>query len=378
MMGKIIRESELINNTFFIDYINLTTSFQLNKIGKNGLGKMLAVLGILFRVTRALSTKKYDVCYMTLTATGPGFYKDFLILGLVKMFGCPIVYHLHNKGFSRAGKNKINNLLYQVTFKNSRVILLSRLLFEDIKRFVKTDQVLYCYNGLPEVAAVSDSTVTRSGVDHHTCRLIFLSNMMVEKGVFVALEACMLLKERKLDFECHFVGDWVDIKIGEFTKYVEDNNLSDIVIAHGPKYGAEKFQMLSEMDVFVFPTYFHNETFGLVNIEAMQAGLPIVSTTEGGIPDVVLNNITGFVVPPKNIPALADRLALLIKNSELRQEMGRAGKQRYYELFTLEKFEKNFIDTISNALSVYSLPKRDISSSLVLTEIGEKENVLSV
>ena len=67
----------------------------------------------------------------------------------------------------------------------------------------------------------------------------------------------------------------------------------------------------------------------------------MVSTSEGGIPEAVLNNETGFVIEPKNVNQLADKLMLLIKDKDLREEMGRRGKDRFNNNYTLQHFEQN-------------------------------------
>ena len=68
-------------------------------------------------------------------------------------------------------------------------------------------------------------------------------------------------------------------------------------------------------------------SFGLVNLEAMEYALPVVSTNEGGIPDVVINGQTGYTVDKNNPKALADALERLFRNPELGVLMGKAGER---------------------------------------------------
>jgi glycosyltransferase involved in cell wall biosynthesis len=83
----------------------------------------------------------------------------------------------------------------------------------------------------------------------------------------------------------------------------------------------------------------------------MQFSLPIVSTFEGGIPDVVENGVTGFLVPQKDVEALADKLEILIKSPELRKQMGAAGRKKYEEEFTLERFEGRMVEILNEVQS---------------------------
>ena len=126
-----------------------------------------------------------------------------------------------------------------------------------------------------------------------------------------------------------------------FDEAVEERGLKEYAIYHGPKYGDEKKIFFSNADIFVFPTYYYNETFGLVNLEAMQYKLPIVTTNEGGIPDVVKNEINGFICKRKDACLIADAIEKLLDSKELRLQMGEAGYQIFKEKFTLKVFNYN-------------------------------------
>jgi glycosyltransferase involved in cell wall biosynthesis len=95
----------------------------------------------------------------------------------------------------------------------------------------------------------------------------------------------------------------------------------------GPRYGEEKYGELRKADLFVFPTY--NDAFPLVTLEAMQFALPVISTNEGGVPDIVNDGETGFLVERQNVEQLAEKIALLLQNKELRQMMGQKGYERF-------------------------------------------------
>jgi glycosyltransferase involved in cell wall biosynthesis len=352
MMGQLIRDSTLINNTFEADYINLSISKNLNEIEKYGVQKFFRLLKLQGKVFRALLRKKYDACYITLTVSGPSFYKDLLIVLLLKLFRRKIVYHFHNKGVEDASRLSINRALYRLTFRNTKSILLSSYLYPDIKRYVDEKDVYYCANGIP-VNPFNDGQKSANN-DTEVCRLLFFSNMMIQKGVYVLLDACKLLKQRGVKFECHFVGAWSDISEEEFKNEVEKNDLQQYVFAHGGKYGAEKGEFFYNSDIFIFPTYYHNETFGLVNLEAMQFSLPVISTIEGGISEVVSDGVTGFLVPRRNITALARKIETLINDDSLRRKMGEEGMKKFYSNFTIEKFEGRLTDILKDASALKS------------------------
>lgn len=340
LMGNYIKNNGKINQTIECNYLNLSASKNFESIGKLGMKKTIFFFQLLLSTIKALLTKKYDVCYVTLTSNGSAFYKDFFVVSILKIFRKKILLHFHNKGIEKGTKaNKVNRYLYKFILggKKTRIILLSPFLYYDVKQYVDLKRVYYCANGIP-CDSNPDPPVTKINTPVH---LLFLSNMMFAKGVFVLLEACAELKKKNISFECHFVGDWMDITETVFNQKVAELNLSNNVYAHGKKYGQEKNLFYQQADIFVFPTL--NEAFPLVLLEAMQFKLPIVASHEGGIPEIVLDEETGFLVPKNDAEALSNKLISLMKDPSLRDKMGFAGKKRFEENFTLNKFEDRLI-----------------------------------
>ncbi|MBM1105811.1 glycosyltransferase [Aurantibacter crassamenti] len=340
MVSKRIKDSSIINTTFSADYLNLATSFSLDDIGKRGQGKISALFNILKNTTKALIKTKYDLCYMTLTAKGPGFYKDVFVVLLLKLFRKKIVYHFHNKGVKANSYSWLKRLCYRIVFRKTKSILLSPLLYDDISMYVKSKDVFFCPNGIPEVeTSIKKQDTTDS------CSFLFLSNMMQDKGVYSLLHACEILSKKDLNFECHFVGDWSDIDEESFHNIVDQLAISEQVFAHGKKYGTDKNPFMTNADVFVHPT--HEDCFPLVLLEAMQNSLPIIASDEGAIPEMVINNKSGYLVLKKDAVDLASKMEKIINNKEHGIEMGKESRLRYNELFTFQIFEKNLISILS-------------------------------
>ncbi len=347
MMGNYIKESLLINQTFETSYINLSTSESIDSIGKADKGKFITLFKLIGKVSKSLFTKKNDLYYITLTATGPGFYKDLVVVMLLKLFRKKIIYHFHNKGIAQ-NKNKITDYLYRFVFRNTRSILLSPSLYLDIQKYVKPNDAFFCANGIPDETEKFYTHTEKP--ETSVCNLLFLSNLLEEKGVYILLEACKKLEEQSVPFVCHFVGPWGDIDEKKFFSLVSKYKLTKNIVVHGKKYGTAKEEILKLADLFVFPTYYHNECFPLVILEAMQFALPVISTFEGGIPDIVAENETGFLVPQKNAHELAIKMRLLIENPLLRISMGKAGLERFKNNFTIAIFEKRMSATLQKAI----------------------------
>lgn len=169
--------------------------------------------------------------------------------------------------------------------------------------------------------------------------VLFLSNMMEEKGVWTLLKACRVINSKGYGFMCRFVGKWSDISESVFSERVSMYGLEDRVTAYGAKYGEEKKEFWREADVFVFPTYYHNECFPLVLLEAMEQGVACISTREGGIPDIIEDGVTGYLTDRQNVEQLAEQLIFLIEHPQEAKQMGEAGRQKFMKEFTLATFE---------------------------------------
>lgn len=349
VMGQYVKNSRFINQKFETDYINLTTSYKLNAIGRAGLHKVKVIFAILKDILIAQIKNKYDVCYISLTAKGVGFYKDFLVVLVLKLLRQNIVYHFHNKGVQEFSRRGLNAILYRFVFKKTKSILLSPRLYGDIEVFVPKSDVYYCPNGIQK-NSILESKKKEHKSSENVCKFLFLSNMINEKGVLELLNACHLLVSKNREFECHFVGAWSDITEHDFNQVVLKLDISKQIFAHGKKYNEDKLDFFIMADVFVFPTYYHNETFGLVILEAMQAGLPVISTFEGGIPDVVKDGVTGLLVEQRNTEMLANKMEYLIDSPEICKKMGIAGKNRYLELFQLPIFEDRMANILDDVI----------------------------
>lgn len=348
-----IKESKSIGDEFDGDFVNLGISRKMDEIGKAGvilvLSKLIRFIGSYLRTFWLLLTHRYDLCYCAITINGIGFLKDAPYVLLCHLFGRKVVIHQHNKGMSRFVNRPIYRWLYKHVYRNSKVILLSEYLYEDISTIVDKKDIMICPNGIkPTVQLRTERLDERVIAKPH---ILFLSNLIESKGCLILLDACKILKEKGLSFCCDFVGgDTKEISESRFKKEIEDRGLAEYVIYHGRKYGNDKDEFWSKADVFAFPTYYYNECFPLVLLEAMEKGVACVSTIEGGIRDIVDDGETGYVVERENAQATADAIEKLILIPDLCKEMGSAGRQKFEEEFTEEKFEKKMLECLKKSM----------------------------
>lgn len=340
-----IRDSRVINDCFRCDYVSISTSRRMDEIGKRSAVKLWRMASAFIKTFWLLLTRRYALCYLAITCHGGGFLKDAPFVLLCKLFRCKIIIHQHNKGLAADVDRWPYRWLLPLVYKNAKVILLSWLLYSDIERIVPKENVVVCPNGIK-----GNNTVPLPKAENTVPHFLFLSNLIESKGVFVLLDALEILARKGLLFYCDFVGgETKEIDNEKFTLEVNRRNLGRRVIYHGRKYGAEKERYFTDADIFVFPTYYGNESFPLVLLEAMQHGLPCITTNEGGIPDVVQDGVNGIICERNNAESLAAAIEKLLLNPELRRQMGQKGFEIFKEKFTLDKFESNLCECLLNA-----------------------------
>ncbi len=348
LLGQFIYDSKTINTNFETKYIELGTTKSFKERKKVNLRKILHFFKLITNCFITNLKFKPAIIYLTLTSNGMGFYKDALIVLALKLSGAKLVYHMHNKGVQRNQHKFLANILYKLVFRNTYVVHGSKWLYPDIKKYVHETKVYYCFNGVPGIKYPLNKKTTEGSVP--PVQILYLSNLIESKGVYTLLDACNILNTNNIDFRCTYVGSEGDISSEELQRKIDQYKLTEKVHYAGRKYDREKHDALDSVDIFAFPTHYPNEVFPLVLLEAMQYSLPTVSTPEGGVRDIIDDAKTGFILPQRDANAMAEKLELLINDSSLRQQMGKAGRQKYEQCFTVETYENRISTLIERIL----------------------------
>ena len=342
IVGKMILDSVAINETFECRFINLSTSSTVESVGRFSLSKIGSVFNLRNRILVAISQFHPDLVYYTPSATGFAFWKDFFITQSIRRTATPLIFHFHNKGVATKQNMWLYDRAYRRFFSDAKVIILAESLYNDMKKYVSRNQLYICANGIADINR-------RGIVDRKQTVpiLLFLSNLIQEKGVLVLLDACQQLVARREFFRCIIVGsETEEIDAVRIRHEIDNRGLNDVVEYMGRKYGAEKESIYAETSIFVFPTFYAKECFPIVLLEAMQHGLPCISTCEGGIADIVDDGITGLIVKRRNSNDLAEKISLLINNPTQCKKMGEAGRKKYEQFYSLGSFEECMINIL--------------------------------
>ena len=344
LRSKSLVESKLINDAFNIEVIRLNFAVETDDVGKFSVGKVVKSARKAFGIIYKMITFKPDLVYFVFAVYGFALYRDLMYGCIFKLFSPKVLYHLRTQGVkSQIERSKFKRGIFRYVFKNTRVICLSEFLSRDIAD-VYPIRPMVINNGIEDVTHGLLLKKQRNTI----VEILFLSNFAKTKGVEELIKAFAILKSKNYKFIGLIVGGPVDLTIDNLQVMIDAHDLGDDVKIMGPKYGDDKHEILNHADIFVLPTYF--EAFPGSILEAMQFGLPVVSTFEGAIPEIVDDGQTGLLVNKQSPVELAQKMELLINSPDLRLALGASGRTKFIENYTLAIFERKMKEAFDEVL----------------------------
>ena len=202
---------------------------------------------------------------------------------------------------------------------------------------IRVDRVLH--NALSFRAQLPDAAAVQSFRARHglaDAQVIAIGGRLHEqKGVRQLLRMLARLAPRFPALRLLVLGKR-ELYEQEFAGLARELGVAERVVGAGWLEGEELQAAYAATDVFVTPSICF-DTFGMVNLEAMEHGKPVVATVFGGSPEVVLDGVTGFVANPFDLEVFSERIARLLADPELARRLGAAGQKRLHEQFGIER-----------------------------------------
>jgi colanic acid/amylovoran biosynthesis glycosyltransferase len=196
----------------------------------------------------------------------------------------------------------------------------------------RADRVHRIYNGL-DLAEFGSADFSSTPP-----LIIAVGRLIPKKGFGDLIRACALLGERGKSFRCEIIGEGP--LENELSRQIDELCLQNNVVLTGAKPQTQLRGRLAAANVFVLPSLIDPDggmdNLPTVIMEAMATGLPVVSTKIGGIPEMVLENETGFLVQPGDAPAMADAIETVISDCSSATRLGHSGYERARALFSIE------------------------------------------
>jgi glycosyltransferase involved in cell wall biosynthesis len=166
--------------------------------------------------------------------------------------------------------------------------------------------------------------------------VLYVGRLCERKGIRYLIEAISIIKRKKQDIKLYIVG--TGALEGELRKMVTDYSLNDTISLLGGVSQEELVKWYNHAEVFVLPSLF--EGFGIVCIEAMACGTPVIGTDVPGIIDIIENQKTGSLVSSRNAEKLAGAIEQLLTNKDLRLRLGQAGRDKALRNYSWDDITK--------------------------------------
>jgi glycosyltransferase involved in cell wall biosynthesis len=195
---------------------------------------------------------------------------------------------------------------------------------------------------VPHGVDVDKFKPVKGSLRHRTVRVILVGRITRIKAIENLLEAVQMMKQNhsiNKRLEVLIVGAVWDIAYyNQLVQYTNQLQMKEVKFL-GPVHPGALPELLQHAQIFVCSSL--RETFGLANLEAMSSGLAIVGSSVGALPELIVDNQTGFLVPPGDPNALAQKLSILVNDDRLRESMGRKGRTRAVSLFSISRIAQN-------------------------------------
>jgi glycosyltransferase involved in cell wall biosynthesis len=345
--------SSLRNQGYDAYIVEKTFSKRPDQVGKISIAKFLKIPLLVIRLIISLIRRKPDLCFFFISLGITSFLIDALLLMVLRIFNIEYVLYIHGVGFEKLSANSgsfVNFVVRNTLSGALGALVLGERLKPDISRHIADERIFVLPNAIHSIGTGRSISIKCAG---EPIRILYLSNLRPEKGT---MEFLLMAKRVVAEFQ-----DVIFILAGpstserytqEISEYLEREQLQGYFEIPGGIYGAQKEKYFEECDIFVFPS--HNEAFGLVILEAMQWSLPVVVSNVGSIPEIVIDDSTGYLVDYADVTQLTDRVLRLVQDRDLRIRMGNAGKARFDEFYSIPVYEKSLSTAVKDFLALKS------------------------
>ncbi len=282
------------------------------------------------RVYNEIKGKKIDIVHINTAFNALSILRDAAFVKAARLADCPVVLHLHGGRYlAEDFDNRFLARISEKMLKSSNVVVVLSELEKDIVE-----------NRLPNlnIEVLENAVETDTAqVLKRTSRkktILFLGRLHESKGLREIIEACRTLKNENFDFRfnCFGAGDLKDYFTSRMTEILDGNFHYGGIVT-----GAEKEKVLSEADIFLLPSRY-GEGLPMAMLEAMAAGCVVIVSEMSSIGAVVKDGENGFLVQPKNVPQLIEKLRVVLSGENDLKTLSENARALISERFNLENY----------------------------------------
>ena len=310
--------------------------FQVGSEGRDegALGKLLRLLFSPLLLAATIIFRHASIVHINTSLNTRAYWRDLVYLAVAKALGARVLYQVHggelpHRFFARS--RLLTAFLRKTLMVPDLVVVLAQCELTAYREFVPEQHVVVLPNGI-DCRAYAALPLVRSSAEQ-PLHLLYIGRIARDKGLYELLQGVRLAHELGVDTRVIIAGHGTEE--GRLKRYAQALGIASRVCFIGPVFGADKIKLLSGSDVLLLPSYGEGLPYAL--LEAMAAGVPVIATPVGAIPDVMSDGIHGFIVPPRDGKAIAEALAVLAGDRERISWMSRACKRRIRAAFSIDR-----------------------------------------
>ena len=333
-----------LKDDFSIVHLDTADRRGLSNMGQFEPGNLLLAAQHGLRFLWLMLTRRPRIVYVPISQSWLPFLRDCMFLIPARVLRRKVVIHLHGGYFGKFYRETsplMRSIIRYALEKSCCTIVLGKRVADAFDGIMPRERIRVVPNGIPDAFAGKLPKGLKDA-EMQVPVLLYLSTLVEEKGFLDLIRALPKVIERVGNVRAIFAGEWFSQHDREAASQLIDSlglrQVVEFVGAVGPN---QKQKLLRSAATLVFPTAYRYEGHPYVVLEAMAAGLPVISTNIACIPETVRDGVEGYLIDAGDTEALADRIGRLIANTCLRKRMGQASRQRFLEEFTYERFAES-------------------------------------
>jgi glycosyltransferase involved in cell wall biosynthesis len=300
-----------------------------------------------FRLAGILMTRRHDIYHLNPSLVPRSVLRDGLFLILLRLFRRQrVVVSIHGWDwdfFRRIAESPVQRTFFRLAFGHAEKILVLGSSFASALEPLGLGQAkVTCFTTMFDDGLFKG--IARSRADK-AIHILFLGRFIPVKGIYELLEAFHRISKERKDLSLVMAGHSDEVPRAK--EWCAERGLEDRVIFPGYVSGDEKGRLLLDSDIFVLPSY-HGEGCPIALLEAMGAGLAVITTPIGGVPDIIQDGLNGLLIPPKNVDAIEAALRRLIDDPGLRARIARYNREdavaNYEARAVARRLEEHYLD----------------------------------
>ena len=271
------------------------------------------------------------------------FFRKSLFIALCHLFKKPIILHLHGSEFEIFFDQELPPWLRTMALKvfNSPevIITLSDQWNQWVSATVTSPEIVTIHNSINKPRLLEE-------VVRNQQQILFLGRIGTRKGAYDLIEAMVDVVAKYPDVILKMGGDG---ELEQAAMMAEEKGIAKNIEFVGWVRGEDKAKLLAESGIYILPSY--NEGMPMSVLEALSVGLPVISTTIGGIPEQVTDQVEGLLVKPGDIKGIADSISTILSDQAVYDSMSAAAKLKFDGQFSADIILPQLESLYARALS---------------------------